>query len=343
MMILLSFQIFQDFKRSLAVFRNQHDCSSAVFPVHVLEATQAPKCPQTGPWWYRIVSLTSSFQNVGKMPLYRSQASPLFHLRKIESLPTPLRDFCKASPGQESSGFALRHPEGWKLITTRFFSWKIGEELTQNRSKYDMLKPQNALFRRFFPLLLLQSRAAAPKVTDTPRPFSPQPLSAEGSDQRRSHSKPLSGTTVGLKMFGHHFWSQSWFASWKNGDRFASANWFLKKKANNSDETSVESSIFGQIPEFSEPASFDTPKRTKWFFRGPLQLSDLIQRLQVRGNATMNAQDLLIHQRAHGHDVEHFAKGLPQVYTWVEAHENMFEHCRIAHNGLQIFQKITNK
>lgn len=42
---------------------------------------------------------------------------------------------------------------------------------------------------------------SAPNVKDTPRSFSPQPMvSLSGSDQRRSHSRPWSGTSVGLMM-----------------------------------------------------------------------------------------------------------------------------------------------
>merc|ERR1712012_843121 len=40
---------------------------------------------------------------------------------------------------------------------------------------------------------------SAPKVNDTPRSFSPHPMvSLSGSDQRRSQSRPWSGTSVGL-------------------------------------------------------------------------------------------------------------------------------------------------
>lgn len=39
---------------------------------------------------------------------------------------------------------------------------------------------------------------SAPKVKETPRSFSPQPLvSLSGSDHKRSQSNPVSGTSVG--------------------------------------------------------------------------------------------------------------------------------------------------
>lgn len=42
---------------------------------------------------------------------------------------------------------------------------------------------------------------SAPNVKETPRSFSPQPMvSLSGSDHRRSHSKPWSGTSVGLMI-----------------------------------------------------------------------------------------------------------------------------------------------
>lgn len=42
---------------------------------------------------------------------------------------------------------------------------------------------------------------SAPKVKETPRSFSPQPsTSLSGSDHSRSHSRPWSGTSVGLMM-----------------------------------------------------------------------------------------------------------------------------------------------
>lgn len=43
---------------------------------------------------------------------------------------------------------------------------------------------------------------SGPNVKETPLSFGPQPrMSLLGSDQRRSHSKPLSGTSVGRFMF----------------------------------------------------------------------------------------------------------------------------------------------
>ena len=42
---------------------------------------------------------------------------------------------------------------------------------------------------------------SGPNVNDTPRSFSPQPItSLSGSDQSKSHSRPWSGTSVGRMM-----------------------------------------------------------------------------------------------------------------------------------------------
>ena len=55
---------------------------------------------------------------------------------------------------------------------------------------------------------------SAPKVNETPLSFSPQPcVSLSGSDHRRSHSRPVSGTSVGLAI------ERIWSKSCKSGDR----------------------------------------------------------------------------------------------------------------------------